>query len=176
MASELYEPLCVDGCNDTASSDADGGFALTVPVSGPTLIRGAGLVTAPPGATDAFRSGKTRIMDCPIDPVVLFAVEGTDLFPLQITLSGDGFAWDPPVTASRVFVTQSQKYLKWAVLGPMLSPAQYGVVPGAAIQDIPSDGNPPREGIRARDLIRIYAEEPGDGFYDRSYEGLLEVP
>ena len=86
--------------------------------------------------------------------------EGPDSDSFQLAVTGSVF----------------DEYGKWAVLGPMYSPAQYAVVPGAAIQDIPSDGNPPRENIQTDDLIRNFAMAPGDGFYEKSHEGLLQAP
>lgn len=176
QVQDFREALCTDGCNETTSSDANGNYSLTIPVAGSTRISGVGLVTPPAGASSAFRAGETRINNCPTELVDLLADEGTDLYPLQISVSDTAISWNPSVTAAKVFVTATEQYLKWAVGGPLLSPAQYGVVPGAAIQDIPSDGNPPRESIETGDLIRIFAKAPGDMFYEKSYEGLLQVP
>lgn len=175
-APECREALCVDGCTDSTSSDADGNFTLTIPVAGNTRLDGAAVVTSPPGDTASFRSGTTRIRNCPINQVVLVADSGTDVFPMQVTLAGSTLSWDPPVPASRIFVGSPELYLKWAVTGPMLPPTQYGLVPGAAIQDIPSDGNPSREAIDTGDVIRIFASGPGEGFYEKTHEGVLQAP
>jgi hypothetical protein len=177
QANEDRSDLCLSGdCVETSTTDSDGRYSLTIPVAGFTRVQGFGLITPPAGATSAFRGGMVRFEDCPSADVDIVADEGTDLYAVTITQTDDLISWDPPVSASRIFVTHSQQYLKWAVIGPMASPTTYGVVPGAAIQDIPSDGNPPREAIESGDLIRVFASEPGEGFYEKSYEGLLEVP
>lgn len=177
QANEDRSDLCLSGdCIETSTTDSEGRYSITIPVAGFTRVQGLGLITPPAGATSAFRGGTVRFEDCPSADVDIVADEGTDLYNVTITQTDDLITWDPPVSASRIFVTHSQQYLKWAVIGPMESPATYGVVPGAAIQDIPSDGNPPSAAIESGDLIRVFASEPGEGFYEKSYEGLLEVP
>ena len=60
LANEVRAALCESDCVETSSTDAEGRFSLKLPVAGFTLVRAAGLVSAPVG-----RGGLKRLVGKP---------------------------------------------------------------------------------------------------------------
>jgi hypothetical protein len=172
---DVFFSLCgADGalCSESATSGADGRFVFDYPRDQTFALDAFVARTEAPW--DSEYTGRKAFFTCPAQPVVLTLRSAISYAAPAITVAGDRISWSGGFAVDRVFVTDSEGTLKWAVYGetsPIRAPVTYGVVPSGAVENAPAVGT-----IAAGDVVDIYGAARDPKGYAGRIEATFTVP